>query len=228
MTTPDDTSDDNAALSPERMLSLVHRQQHQITARTAAFVPWMLLAWGVAWLAGFLVLWADACQHPDDPLPTLGAGVTFAALLIAAGVLSTVLGALSGRGLRGTREAAFVGIVYGNTWWVGGIALFVIGQALAAHGMSDALLVVFYPSVFIFFSGIMYLMAGIIWHAVPMLVLGIWSVIVAAVGASLQHPTAFLVYAIAGGGAFLVVAAWSAWWRHGARRSLAQVGDDCA
>ena len=229
-TSPHSTSShgDDVPLSPQQMLALAEGQQRQVAARTAAFVPWILAAWGIAWLVGFIVLWADAGQHPDDPMPALPAGLTFAALLIAAGILSTVFGARSGRGLRGTKQSAFVGIVYGNTWWLGSIAIWVIGQGLIQGGMPEDVLVTFYPSAFIFFAGLMYLMAGLIWHAVPMLVLGIWSVILAAVGALLQHPTAFLVYGIAGGGAFLVVAAWSAWWQHGARRRLANAGDDRA
>lgn len=234
MTIPDDSSHsnddppvaDDAPLPPAQMLALAEGQQRQVAARTAAFVPWLLAAWGIAWLVGFVVLWLDAGRHPEDPVPTLAAGFTFAALLIAAGVLSTVLGARSGRGLRGTKRSAFTGIVYGNTWWLGSIAIWVIGQGLVQHGMPDALLVTFYPSAFILFSGVMYLAAGLIWPAAPMLVLGIWSVILAAVGAVLPHPTAFLVYGIAGGGAFLAVAAWAAWWQHSERRRLGIAGDD--
>lgn len=218
--------DEDAPLTPAQMLALAEGQQRQVAARTAAFVPWILAAWGLAWVVGFAVLWLDAGRHPDDPLPTLAAGLTFAALLIAAGVLSTVFGARSGRGLRGTKQAAFVGIVYGNIWWLGGIAIWVIGQGLVRHGMSEALLVAFYLSAFIFFNGMMYLAAGLIWSAIPMLVLGVWSVILAAVGAMLSHPTAYLVYGIAGGGAFLVVAAWGAWWQHGARRRGVAPGAD--
>lgn len=226
----DDTSrhGDDAPLTPQQMLALAEGQQRQVAARTAAFVPWILAVWGIAWLIGFVVLWVDAGQHPGIPQPNLTAGLTFAALLIAAGVLSTVFGARSGRGLRGTKQSAFVGIVYGNTWWLGSIAIWVIGQGLVQRGMPADLLVTFYPSAFILFAGLMYLSAGLIWHAVPMLVLGIWSVILAAVGSMLQHPTAYLVYGIAGGGAFLVVAAWSAWWQRGARRRLANAGDDRA
>lgn len=226
MSTHEDHSrSDDVPLAPEQMLALAEGQQRQVAARTAAFVPWILAAWGIAWLVGFAVLWVDATQHPDDVMPSTAAGVTFAALLVAAGILSTVFGARSGRGLRGTKQSAFTGIVYGNTWWLGSIAIFVLGQALLLHGMSQDLLVVFYPSAFIFFSGIMYLTAGVIWNAAPTLVLGVWSVVISAVGAMLQHPLAYLVYAIAGGGAFVVVAAWSAWWQHGARRRLAVTGD---
>ncbi|MEJ1088446.1 hypothetical protein WDU99_08965 [Microbacterium sp. Mu-80] len=216
----------DAPLTPERMLALLEDQQRQVTARTAAFVPWILTAWGIAWVIGFIVLWADALGHPNDAMPAPAAGLTFAALLAAAGIVSTVLGARSGRGLRGTRQAAFTGIVYGNTWWLGSIAVFVIGQALRSGGMPEELLPVFYPSAFILFAGLMYLMGGLIWNAVPMLVLGVWSVVLSAVGALIPHPTAYLVYGCAGGGAFLVVAGWSAWWLRRSRRRLTGTGGE--
>lgn len=220
-----DPTPDDAPLSPQRMLALAEQQQLQVAARTAALVPWILLAWGTAWLVGFVVLWADARQHPDSALPSFAAGVTLGALLVVAGVVSAVLGARSSRGLRGTRQSAFIGIVYGNTWWLGGIAIVVIGQALHAKGAPVSLLTVFYPSAFILFAGVMHLAAGLIWRARPLLVLGVWSIALSAVGAVLPHPTAYLVYGIAGGGALLLAAPWAAWWRRGAGRRLA-AGDD--
>lgn len=220
---PDDHAalDNDAPLAPDRMLALLEDQQREVTARTAAFVPWILAAWGIAWLVGFIVLWSDAIGHPTDAVPAPAAGLTFAALLIAAGIVSTVFGARSGRGLRGSKRAAFIGIVYGNTWWLGSMAIFTIGWALHSGGMPEALLPVFYPSAFILFAGLMYLMGGLIWNAPPMLVLGVWSVILSAVGALIPHPTAYLVYGCAGGGAFLLVGAWSAWWLHRSRRRIA-------
>lgn len=205
------------------MLALLQDQQATVTGRMAAFVPWILVAWGLAWLIGFLVLWTDALGRPGEA-PGVAAGLTFAGLLVAAGAVSAVLGIRSGRGLRGTRESAVVGIVYGNLWWLGSLAVGVIGQALVRAGMPTQALGVFYPSAFIFFAGIMYVMSGLIWQAYPMMVLGVWSVIVAAVGAFLPQPSHYLLYALGGGGAFLIVAAWSAWWVRRAGRRVASAG----
>ncbi|MFD5215886.1 hypothetical protein [Microbacterium sp. NPDC058345] len=216
--------DDDAPLAPERMMALIEAQQRTVAARTAAFVPWILAAWGIAWLAGFLVLWADAETHPHEWRPSLTAGLIFAGLLVVAGVLSSVLGARSGRGLRGTREASIVGIAYGNTWWIGSVALVGMGQSLLRFGMPEELLTVFYPSAFIFFSGIMYMMGGLIWQARPMMVLGIWCVILSALGAMLVPPMNYVAYGLAGGGAFLLVAGWSAWWVRSSRRRLSSAG----
>lgn len=218
-----DAHDDDAPLSPERMLALLRDQQRQVAARTAAFVPWILAVWGATWLVGFLVLWADARQHPEDWRPGAAALLICVALLVAAGAISGVLGARSGRGLRGTRDAAVVGIAYGCTWWIGGAALFVVGQALPRFGMPEELLAVFYPSAFTLLTGLMHLTGGLIWRAVPMLVLGTWCVVLSAVGALLPPPVNHLVCGLVGGGAFLLVAGWSAWW-HSRRRGPVSSG----
>lgn len=218
--------DEDASLAPQRMLALADAQQRMVAARTASFVPWILVAWGLAWLGGFLALWWDAMQHPEDWRPGPPAGLTLAGLLVAAGVVSALLSARAGRGLRGTRDAAVVGIVYGNAWWVGALALFVIGQALHRFGMPEQLLAVLYPAAYVFFSGVMYIMGGLIWRALPMMILGAWCMVLAAVGALVAPPASHLVYALAGGGAFLAVAGWSAWWVRSSHRTLATAGSE--
>ncbi|WP_407357957.1 hypothetical protein LTA6_002463 [Microbacterium sp. LTA6] len=215
---------DDPPRSPAEMLALVDDQQRVVSGRMATFVPWILLSWGVAWLVGFLVLWFDAQQPLASWRPTLPAGLTFAALLLAAGTLSTVFGIRSGRGLRGTRDSAIIGMVYGNLWWLGSFAIMLLGQALLRAGMEESLLSIFYPSAFIFFSGVMYVMSGLIWRAYPMMLLGVWSVVISAVGALLPPPGHYMLYALAGGGAFLVTAAWSARWVIVARRRVAGSG----
>lgn len=208
---------DDPPLSPARALALLRDQQREVAARAAALVPAILAVWGAAWLAGFLVLWADASRHPDDWRPGATAVLLCAALLAAAGALSGLLSARSARGLRGTRTAATIGIAYGCTWWIGGAALLVIGWALVRFGMPEGLLAVLHPAAFHLFAGLMYLAGALIWRAAPMAVLGTWCVVLSAVGALVPPPGNHLLYGLAGGGAFLLVAAWSAW-RHSRQR----------
>lgn len=210
---------DDTPLSPEQMLALVRDQQRSVAGQRGAFVHWILLAWGVAWLLGFGALWLAAGGWPGVALPVQIAAPVFAGLLIAAGVLSAVLGILSDRGVR-DEEGAFAGVIYGQLWWIGGIAVFVMGQALVFNGMHQSLLGVFYPAAFIFFAGVMYVMAGVIWRAVPMVILGAWSIFLSAVAPFLGMPAHYLAFALAGGGAFLLAALWSWLWLRSTRRRL--------
>lgn len=211
--------DDERSQTPEEMLALVRDQQRSIEGQKGAFVPLILLSWGIAWLLGFGALWLID-GYAGFSLPIVVAAPIFIVLLAGAGVLSTVFGIRSSRGLRSGKDAAFVGMVYGQSWWVGSLAIFALGQALVRSGMNEDILRIFYPSAYIFFAGLMYVMAAAIWRAVPMLILGGWSILVSVLAPFLGYPDQYLVYALAGGGGFLFVSIWSAVWVQRARRRL--------
>jgi hypothetical protein len=199
-----DAHEEDAPLDPAAMLALLQDQQKDVQRRMARFVPWILLSWAVAWGVGFGMLWLIDGARPHIAVPVQIAAPVFAVLLVAAGVVSGVLGARSGRGIRTTRAAAFTGTVYGLTWTFGFIALFVLGSALSYNGMPQELLSIYYPAVSLIFVGLMYVIAGAIWHAVPAIVMGGCIVLIAAVGSFFGYPTHYLVYATTGGGVFLV------------------------
>lgn len=213
---------DDEQPDPADMLALVEDQQRSIAGQRGAFVPLILLSWALAWLLGFGALWL--VDRPDGAfsLPIGVAAPVFVVLLVGAGVLSTVFGIRASRGVRSGKDASFVGMIYGQSWWVGSLAIFAVGQALVANGMDPDLLRILYPSSYIFFAGFMYVMAAALWRAIPMLILGGWSIVVSAVAPFVGHPDHFLVYALAGGGGFLVVAVWSWVWTRRARRRLSQ------
>ncbi|WP_432559311.1 hypothetical protein [Granulicoccus sp. GXG6511] len=216
---PDAPLDDDRALGPAEMLALVEDQQRSVAGKRGGFVPLILFAWGTAWLVGFAALWLTEGLRPGFALPIEVAATIFIVLLIAAIILSAVLGARVGRGTRGGKDAVFTGVAYGQVWWLGPIAIYIIGGGLVANGMSAELLAVYYPTMYVFFAGLMYVFAGILWRAVPMLYLGAWSVVVGTVAPFFRVPTHYLVYAIAGGGGFLIAAIISLVWIRRGRRS---------
>jgi hypothetical protein len=196
-------TDDDAPLDPAAMLALLQGQQEDVQRSLARYVPWILFAWAVAWGAGFGMLWLIDGARPGFAVPLEVAVPVFAALLVLAGVVSGVLGARSARGIRSSKAAVFTGTVYGVTWSVGFVALFVLGSALAYNGMSRELLNIYYPAISLIFVGVMYIIAGAIWHAVPALWMGGAIVLIAATGPFFGYPTHYLFYAIAGGAVFL-------------------------
>ncbi len=204
MANPIDEQEADAPLDPASMLALLQDQQKDVQRKMARYVPWILLSWAIAWGVGFGMLWLIDGARPNVAVPVEIAAPVFAVLLVAAGVVSGVLGARSGRGIRTTKAAAFTGTVYGLTWTFGFIALFVLGSALSYNGMPQELLNIYYPAVSLIFVGIMYVIAGAIWHAVPAIVMGGCIVLIAAVGSFFGYPTHYLMYAVVGGGVFLV------------------------
>lgn len=198
-------TDDDEVLSPAEMLALASNQQRSMEGQVASFVPALVTMWGVVWLVGFGALWLIDGLRPSFALPLPAAVTVFVVLLVVAIVVSAVLGSRSGRGIRGNTASAFSGIVYGSTWTVGSLAIFVFAQGLAVNGMSSELANIFYPIAFVLFAGIMYIVGAAIWQAVPMLILGVWTVVVAVTAPFFGYPTHYLVLAIGGGVGFLIL-----------------------
>ncbi|WP_194411092.1 hypothetical protein [Microbacterium cremeum] len=199
-------STDDEPLDPAAMLALVEDQRRSVVGQIASFVPVILTMWGIVWLVGFGSLWLISGLAPAFALPVPVAVSIFVALLVAAIVVSAVLGARSGRGRRGNRAEAFSGIVYGVSWMVGGLAIVAFAQGLAYNGMPAALATVFYPVAYALFAGLMYVMSAALWRAVPMLVLGLWTILVAVAAPFFGVPTHYLVLALGCGLGFLVLA----------------------
>lgn len=195
---------------PAEMLALIRTQQHRVTRSMAAYVPAILLTWGIAWSVGFGLLWLIDGAEPAVSVPLPVAVIVFGALMIVAIAASAVFGTIGQRGIRSSPEAAFTGTVFGIAWMVGLLALFVFGTALIVNGMPPELANIFYPTGSVLFVGIMYILAAAIWQARPTLWMGLWIVAVALVAPFFGYPTHYLVFAIAGGGGFLVSAlvAW--------------------
>lgn len=201
-------TEDDEALSPEEMLALADDQKRSVQGQTASFVPALMLVWGVVWLLGFGSLWLVDGVESAFSFPM--ALAVCAGLLAIAIVVSAILSIRSGRGRRGDAASAFSGTVYGATWIVGIMAIVVFAQGLFANGMDRDLGHFFYPISFVLCTGIMFVVGSAIWKAVPMLVLGLWLVVVALVTTFFGHPTHYLVLAIGGGAGFLVLALVSA------------------
>ena len=202
-TVDDDTALDEAPLDAAAMLAIVKEQQTDVSRAMARQIPWILLAWGVAWVVGYGALWLIDGARPLFSLPLPIAVSVFVALLVGAMVVSSIIGARAGRGIRSTASAAFTGTVYGITGGVGFFAMWVFASALVANGMDRDLLTIFYPTAMGIVIGLMYLIAGAIWHGVPTVVMGALLLVVALVAPFFGYPNHYLVFATAGGGVFL-------------------------
>ncbi|WP_349428008.1 hypothetical protein [Microbacterium sp. LWS13-1.2] len=209
-TDPSDPADDDAPRDAAAMLDLVRSQQDRVTRQLAAEVPLILLVWGIAWFVGFGLLWLIDGAEPAVSVPLPVAVTVFIVLMAGALGATAILGIRSGRGIRASAEAAFTGAVYGWSWTIAFVAMFVFGTALVQNGMAPDLANIYYPTASTLLVGLLYFVGGGIWHAKPLLWLGGWIVVVALVAPFFGYPTHYLVFSIAGGGVFLVGAlvAW--------------------
>jgi hypothetical protein len=196
-------TDPDAPLDPAAMYALLQNQQRSVETQINGFVPYITLGWGLTWLIGFGALWLIDGARPAFALP-LGAAIgIFVFCVLGTGALSAWLGIRSGRGMRSNSAAAMTGAFYGVTWSVGATAIAVLGGALHRQGMTAELANFFYPTAYVMFAGIMYMISGAIWHAVPSFVAGIWLVVIAAVAPFVGYPHHYLFLALAGGLAFI-------------------------
>src|SRR5690606_20234049 len=130
-------------------------------------------------------------------VPLAVAAPVVVVLFLAAGGISAFLGIRAGRGRRGGgKDKAFAGVVCGQVWWVGCLAIFVMGQALVAAGMDRVVLDVLYPSLYMFYVGMMFVMAALIWSAVPMLALGGVAILLGALAPFAGPSSQYLLYAL--------------------------------
>lgn len=198
--------DSDRPFDPAAMLELLESQQFEVRRRLASFVPWILGAWGVAWSVGFGLLWLIDGARPVLSVPLPIAAAVFGVLMIAAIVLSAVLGVRSGRGIRTAPGARTTGTVFGvvGTGWF--FAAYIFGSVLAMHGMDRALLTLYYPTMSALIVGFMYVLAGGIWRIPAAIWLGAWVVIVGLVAPFLGYPHHYAVFALGGGGVFLLAA----------------------
>ena len=194
--------DDEAPLDPAAMLAIVEHQQRSITNQMGGFVPVMTAVWGAAWLLGFGALFAQQVTG----FPLWVAIVVFVLLLLGAAAVSTVFGIRAGRGIRASWQSRFTGTVYGVTWSFGSLALSAIGGGLMYNGMSDALAQHFYPAIYLFFIGIMYIIAGAIWPTVFTIVSGGQLVLIGVISLFIPQPFHLLFLALAAGLGFFVLA----------------------
>jgi hypothetical protein len=202
-------AESDAPLSAADALNLLTSQQHSVFVRRGSYVWAICGAWGIAWLLGFLAIWMIDGTRPGFALAPWIAWTIFGVLFAAALAVSIVLGIRSARGIRSNRANAFTGTVYGVSWAVSMTAVGVLGGALVANGMSRELASLFYPSAYTLVIGLLYLVAAAIWRVVPMIIAGAWLIVVAAVTPFFGYPANFLVFAVAGGGLFLVLAVWA-------------------
>ena len=215
----EEQSVDDVALDPAAMLALVQREQLEMPRRIARQIPWILLAWGIAWVVGFGMLWLIDGAKPVFSVPLVVSAIVFVAVQGAAVAVSAIIGSRAQRGFRSSPAAAFTGTVYGITASAAFISMYIFAAGLAANGMDPALQSIYFPTAMGIVVAIMYLIAGAIWHAIPSIVMGAGILIVSLIAPFFGYPNHYLFFAIAGGAVFFAGAISVARYARGAGKA---------
>lgn len=198
----DDADVDEAVLDLAASAALIDAQRERLAAATDVDGRLLFGVWGVAWLVGFGALYFVSGDDPVLPWSPAAAGVLFAALDVAAIVVTTVHIARRTAGLRGT--SATQGAMYGWAWFLGFAAIGGLGYALGRAGASIEVISATMTIVPALLVGTLYIAGGAIWQDRTQFALGVWILLVTIVAALVGAPGLLAVMAVAGGGGMLV------------------------
>ncbi|AJW80266.1 hypothetical protein [Clavibacter michiganensis] len=215
----DAVDDDGPAPDPREMRALMEDQRRVAVDAQTSFVWVMEVCWGVAWILGYTALWLiDGSEVVSLPLP-VAVGI-FAGLIALSSVASIVLGVRNSPGLATTGEARWQGRVYGISWSVAMVSVYVLGIGLASNDAPSRLLSIFSTSGFSFVAGLMLLSTAALFHSRSSLLLGSILVLAALAAPFAGYPGNYIVMAVVGGGAYLVTGIAAALLAGRTRRSL--------
>jgi uncharacterized membrane protein (DUF485 family) len=211
--------DDGPAPDPREMHALMEDQRRVAVDAQMSFVWVMEVCWGVAWILGYTALWLiDGSDAVSLPLP-VAVGI-FAALIVLSSIVSIVLGIRNAPGVESSPESAWQGRVYGISWSVAMVSVYVLGIGLAFNDAPDRLLSIFYTSGFSFVAGLMLLSTAALFRSRSSLLLGSILVLAALAAPFAGYPGNYIVMAVVGGGAYLVTGIAAALLAGRTRRSL--------
>jgi len=207
------------ALDVAETLRVIREQQAHARDATEPDTRLLCLAWGLAWLVGYLCLWVSAVRVADGAdvvrlrsgagqvvgaQPEPWAFWVFFSLIAAATVFTIVHSVTRTAGTRGV--SARTGAMYGWSWMLGFVCYgFVLG-GLARAGASTEVMALASNAFACIVVGLLYLGGAVAFDSRGLFVLGVWILVTAAAATFAGLPFTYLVMALAGGGGFLVMA----------------------
>ncbi|MFF2831124.1 hypothetical protein ACFVSK_05130 [Cellulosimicrobium cellulans] len=207
------------ALDVAETLRVIREQQAHARDAIEPDTRLLCLAWGLAWLVGYLCLWVSAVRVADGAdvvrlrsgagqvvgaQPEPWAFWVFFSLIAAATVFTIVHSVSRTAGTRGV--SARTGAMYGWSWMLGFVCYgFVLG-GLARAGASTEVMALASNAFACIVVGLLYLGGAVAFDSRGLFVLGVWILVTAAGATFAGLPFTYLVMALAGGGGFLVMA----------------------
>jgi hypothetical protein len=198
---------DDAGMDVQQATAILRQARERARRELAVRRPVLFVTWGLVVLVGYGVMWLSVRgQHPFHG-PTVPAIVTAAALSLAAIVFTAWATDRATRGVGGPslrQRGTFVLALA-----AGGFTLGNFTRAVAHAGASRPLIALIGAAAPLLVVGLVFVASCVIYGTLdrPRLALGLWLLAVAAGGAWGAPVTNLAVYALAGGGGILLMAA---------------------
>ncbi len=165
--------------------------------------PLVYAAWGLVWLIGYGAMWLSVRgQHPySGP-----SGVSIAAVFVLAGFAAATVLAIASKAVAGIdgQSVRYRRIILA-TWATGYLILLIVQAAISGSVSTRTLAFVGFAGPLLL-AGLTYILASTLGRNRPAFALGGWLVLVGASCAWLAPAAILATCALAGGGAFLLMA----------------------
>jgi hypothetical protein len=165
--------------------------------------PLVYTAWGLVWLIGYGAMWLSVRgQHPySGP-----SGVSIAAVFVLAGFAVAAVLVIASKAAAGIdgQSARYRRIILA-TWATGYLILLLLQAAISSSVSTRTLAFVGFAGP-VLLAGLTYILASALGRNRPAFALGAWLVIIGASCAWLAPAAILATCALAGGGAFLLMA----------------------
>lgn len=198
---------DDTGMDVQQATAILRQARERARRELAVRRPVLFVTWGLAVLVGYGVMWLSVRgQHPFHG-PTVPAIVTAAALALAAIVFTAWATDRATRGVGGPsllQRGTFVLALAAGWFTLGNFT-----RAVAHAGASRPLIALIGAAAPLLVAGLVFVASCAIYGTLdrPRLALGLWLLAVAAGGAWGAPVTNLAVYALAGGGGILLMAA---------------------
>jgi hypothetical protein len=188
---------------PAESLRLIEREQNETERRITPDPRFLLWPWGLAWLVGFTLYFLRF--GPDGrvfvDLPSWLPLTALLGLIMAAGIVTGVVGARAGRSITGPSSRQ--GAMYGITWSVAFAGVSIV-LSRVSDLLPDAQLSLLWAGTMVALTGALHMVGGAIWNDRSLFALGAWISLINIAGVLVGPGWHSLIVAIAGGGGMLV------------------------
>ena len=195
---------ENQDMSVQEAAAVVRDAHARARRERVICAPLVYAAWGLVWLLGYGGMWLSVRgQHPySGP-----SGVSIAAVFVLAGIAITTVLAIASKAVAGIDgQSVRHRRVLVMTWAVGYLALLIVGPAISSSVSTRTLAFISFAGP-VLLAGLVYILAAALGRYRPAFALGAWLVIIGTSCAWLAPATILATCALAGGGAFLLMAA---------------------
>ncbi len=193
-------------LAPAELLALVEAEQARTSAALEPDARLIYGCWGLAWLLGFGSLYLARAEIGPVELAPSVAGLVFFGLLVAAMVITGMHMSRRFAGVRGVSTR--IGAMYGWAWVLGFSTYAAILTGAGRAGVDEPVLGLLWSTGSGLVVGLLYVAGGALWQDWIQYGLGAWILVASAAGALAGTPGVYLVMSLAGGGGFLLAAAF--------------------